>query len=116
MILRVFNFVITLVLCALISWWFAILCNNPDGCVALAIGSFVALAVTGTGAFAIKWPDGRSGMVCRMLSYIFFFVFIILNVLFAFLTSWSIPAYLIITGVTACVFLLWVKWVYSTEM
>lgn len=115
MTLKVFNLIITLVLCALISWWFAILCCNPAGIIALAIGSFLTLAVTGAGAFAIKWQHERSGMMCRLLAYIFFFVFLILNLVFAFFTSWSIPFYLITSGIILCIFLLWIRWVFSTE-
>lgn len=116
MTIRVFNLIISLVLCALIAWWFSILCYNPDGALAMAIGSFVTLAVTGAGAFAVRWSNERSGMMCRLLSYIFFFVFLILNLIFAFFTSWSIPLYCIMSGVIVCVYLLWTHWVFSTGL
>lgn len=110
-----FNLAVVVVLCAMLAWLVVLTSDFEDGKLALAAVSFCTFLATTSGGYAIKWPEERSGIVCKVLSNVALLLFLILNFVFAFLNSFSIPLYIVLNVVLLCIYALWTRWVYSTK-
>lgn len=109
------NLSIVVVLCAMLAWLTVLTSDFTDGKVALAVMSFLTLEVTASGAYAVKWPEERSGIMIKVLSNLTFAIFLILNFVFALFNSFSIPIYIVINSILLCIYVLWTRWIYSTK-
>ena len=116
MVIKFFNLAIALVLSALFACLLYMCSDFADGKLALAITSFVVFALTTAGAWGVSFENVRSGVNIKVLATVFLVLAAILNLVYAFLTTFSIPLYIILNGILVCIYLLAARWIYSTGM
>jgi hypothetical protein len=71
----------------------------------IALGSFLFVAVTLISAIGVSYDHKRTGTNVRALAMVFFFIALISNIGFVYL-SFSQAAYIIINGILLLVFIL----------
>ena len=111
----ILNTIVALILAALLSYGCYALCQAEDIRLLLTITSFVELSVVGIGTLAVSFADQRRGVMFRILSGVFFVVMVLVNgaaLYFAF----STPLYVILSGLTALLYLLTGGFVARTEL
>lgn len=113
--IKAFNAILLVVMSALLAWLTELTTDFADGRLPLFICSFLTYAFTSCLAYGIKYDAERSGLMARVLANAALIVFLVLNFVFALLSSFSLPAYIITTGVLLIIFLLWWRWVVSTD-
>lgn len=115
MTIRFFNLIVAVILSALLAWLVVLTSDFADGKLAMAAASFITFATTLSGVYVVKWEAERSGMMCRIMSSAAFVIFLLLNFVFALFDHFSIQLYIILNGVILCIYLLWIRWVFSTK-
>lgn len=78
---------------------------SSDQALVLAIGSFIMLAITLGTAIGTSFEAKRSGVSVKIIAYVFFFLSMITNLVFAF-TGFSKPLFIITNGLEFLLFAL----------
>ena len=98
--------IIALAIAALLAFGLYSWCRFADLNLLIAIfGGICFLCTLGT-SLGISFEKSRKSTNIKLLSSLFFFVFLISNIVFCCLSSFSIPVYVIINGVILVIWLL----------
>ncbi len=100
---NVFQTVLSIGISAIASFALGYFCFSEHGLL-LGIGSFITFVATLTLAMGIDLKNQTAATNVKVLSGVFFAVFLIANVVFMFL-QFSIPVYAIIMGILLLVYL-----------
>lgn len=79
-------------------------CAHPDKSLLLTIDSYITLSGTMLGSIGIDFEDRRNGINIRLVSSIFFVIFLILGVIFSCF-EFSNPLYVIINGLLLLIYI-----------
>ena len=100
---NIFLFVISIALAALIGYWVYIVAEGKESDIVCGIGSGLCFAVTMI-SFGLQFEDVRIGVNVRILSALFFILFLVSNFCFA-KYGIDLPYYIIITGIVILIFM-----------
>ncbi len=89
--------------------------SRSENEVLLAIGSFLFVGFPLFLAMGISSPAKRSSANIKVLALVFFLIALAVNILFACLSHFSTPLYIIINGITVLVFFLIYHSIHSTK-
>lgn len=112
--LDILNATVALLLSALLAYGCYALCTIDDLRLLVTIASFVQLAVTGIGAFAIKLNDERRSVMFGLASKIFFVAIAALNFAAIFIHL-TIPFYIILSGIVLLAYVIVAGFVARAE-
>ena len=101
----VLNTVIAVILAALLSYGCYVLCNEEELRLLITIASFIELSIVGIGTIAVSFADKRRGVMFRILSGLFFAALVLVNGA-ALYFGFSIPLYIILSGIILVMYLL----------
>ena len=101
--------IVSLVISVLIAYTLYILSSVDDTKNLLAIGSGLCLLLTLSAIMGISFENTRAGVNVKVLSVVFFIIFLISNLIFTFIT-FSTSAYVITNGL---LLVLWFLFAYS---
>ena len=99
------NSLIAAAFAGLLAYGCYALCDHSGVQLLVTIASFVQFAVLGLGTMAVSLSEGRSTVMFRILSGIFFGIAVISNLTFACF-DFNVPLYVILNGVVLLVYLL----------
>ena len=105
--------IIALSISLLISYGFYSL-GSGENKIILSLGSFVFLASTLITMLAVSFEYPRTTTNVRVLSGVFFVVAMISNLIFIFI-NFSVPSYIIISGVLFLIYLLITNLIYKAN-
>lgn len=83
---------------ALITFGLYSLCHNADLRWLLTIFGGVSLLLTIGAMFAVSLPDKRTTINISILSGVFAGILLVIQVIFALMSSFSVPVYVILNG------------------
>lgn len=106
--------IIAVTIAALIAYGIYSFCRSENE-VILAIGSFLFIGFPLFLAMGVSSLAKRSSANMKMLAVVFFLIALVVNILFACLSHFSIPLYIITNGITALIFFLIYHSIYSTK-
>ena len=89
--------------------------SRSENEVLLAIGSFMFVGFPLFLAMGISSPAKRSSANMKVIAVVSFIIALIVNILFACLSHFSTPLYIIVNGITALVFFLIYHSIYSAS-
>ena len=81
----------------------------------ITAGSFITIGVPMMLALGVSSKQERSSIMLKTLSWIFFLIEIISNIVFVFL-DFSVPMYIIVNGIILLTFVLIYNSIYRTKM
>lgn len=99
------NSLIAAAMSALIAYGCYAICDYKEGQLLITIASFVQFLVLSIGTIAVSLPEGRSTVMFRILSGVFFGIAVISNLIFACF-EFNKPLYIILNGVVLLIYLL----------
>ena len=106
--------IIAVAIAALIAYGIYSFCRSENE-VVLAIGSFLFIGFPLFLEMGVSSPAKRSSANMKVLAVVFFLIALVVNILFACLSHFSTPLYIIINGITVLVFFLIYHSIYSTK-
>lgn len=106
--------IIAVCISALVAYGFYSFCRSENQCL-MAIGGFLFIGFPLFLAMGVSSPARRSTVNMKVLAVVFFLIALAVNILFACLSHFSIPLYIILNGITALIFFLIYHSVYSTK-
>ncbi len=106
--------IIAVAIAALIAYGIYSFCRSENE-VILAIGSFLFIGFPLFLEMGVSSPAKRSSANMKVLAVVFFLIALVVNILFACLSHFSTPLYIIINGITVLVFFLIYHSIYSTK-
>lgn len=113
--LNVTNTVIAVALAALVSYLCYTLSSHESVRTLITAGSFFTSAIALTAALGLRVPEyPRTSVLLKTVSSIFSVLLIVDNIAFSFF-DFSVPFYIILTGVMLVVFLLAYSSVYNAK-
>jgi hypothetical protein len=107
------NLLVAVVISALLTYGFVSFDSNTMK-VVIGIGSFITLAATLSIAMGVTFENVRGGVNIKIVSFVFFFGALILNLIFA-LTSFSQTSYIITSGITFLLYVVVANAIYGTK-
>lgn len=99
------NSLIATAFAGLLAYGCYALCDHSEVQLLITIASFVQFAVLGLGTMAVSLPEGRSTVMFRILSGVFFGIAITSNLIFACF-NFKVPLYIILNGLVLLIYLL----------
>lgn len=106
--------IIAVAIAALLAYGFYSFCRSENEIV-LSIGSFLFIGFPLFLTMGVSSPAKRSSANMKVLAVVFFLIALVVNILFACLSHFSIPLYIITNGITALIFFLIYHSIYSTK-
>lgn len=106
--------IIAVAIAALLAYGIYSLCRSENEWL-MAIGSFLLIGFPLFLAMGVSSPVKRSIANMKVLAVVFFLLTLVVNILFACLSHFSIPLYIILNGITILVFFLIYHSIYSTK-
>lgn len=106
--------VIAAAISALLAYGIYSFCRGENELL-MAIGSFLFIGFPLFLAMGVSSPAERSSANMKVLAVTFFLLALAINIVFACLSHFSIPLYIIINGITILVFFLIYHSIYSTK-
>jgi hypothetical protein len=85
------------ILASLISFFFSYYVSG-DNKIILALGSLLSLTGTLMGSMSISFEYGRTTILIRIISLIFFLAILISQIFFTLYSSFNFPIYILVTG------------------
>ena len=105
---------IAICICALLSYGLYSLSRSTDNNI-IALGSFLFMGIPLVLSMGLKSEEKRTTINLKVLSAVFFFIALIVNVIFALLGSFSIPLYIIVNGILTLLFVFVYHNIYKTK-
>jgi len=87
---------------------------NSEQALVLAIGSFIMLSITLGTAMGTSFEAERSGVSVKIIAFVFFFLSMITNLVFAF-TGFSNPVFIITNGLEFLLFIFIAYGIFKTN-
>ena len=106
--------IIAVAIAALIAYGIYSFCRSENELL-MAIGSFLFISFPLFLAMSVSSPAKRSSANMKVLSTVFFLFALAINILFACLSHFSVPLYIIPNGIAVVVFFLIYHSIYSTK-
>jgi len=106
--------IIAVAIAALIAYGIYSFCRSENELL-MAIGSFLFIGFPLFLAMGVSSPAKRSSANMKVLAVVFFLLMLALNILFACLSHFSTPLYIITNGIAVLVFFLIYHSIYSTK-
>ena len=106
--------IIAVCISALVGYGFYSFCRSENEWL-MAIGSFLFIGFPLFLAMGVSSPAKRSSANMKVLAVVFFLLTLVINILFACLSHFSVPLYIILNGITVLVFFLIYHSIYSTK-
>ena len=106
--------VIAATISALLAYGIYSFCRSENELL-MAIGSFLFMGFPLFLAMGVSSPAKRSSANIKVLALVFFLIALAVNILFACLSHFSTPLYIIINGITVLVFFLIYHSIHSTK-
>ncbi|MBR1625977.1 MAG: hypothetical protein IJ681_02410 [Bacteroidales bacterium] len=95
--------IIAVCITALLAYGLYSISKSTDNSI-IALGSFFFMGIPLVMAMGVKSRGSRITTNLKVLSAIFFFIALVINVVFAFLNGFSVPLYIILNGILTLVF------------
>lgn len=109
------NSVIAVILAALLSYLCYTISNHESVRTLITAGSFITTGISLIAALGIKVPEyPRTSVLLKTVSSIFSVLLIVDNIAFSFF-DFSVPFYIILTGILLAVFVLVYSSVYNAK-
>lgn len=102
--INIIKSVIAGLIAVLLTWGVCSMCLYDELTLTLGLVTFITLTAGGILAFGVD-TDSRSMVSARIGAGIYFFIALAVNIVFCFI-DFSIPVYVILSGVLLCIFLL----------
>ena len=102
---NIVNSLVAAAFAALIAYGCYALCDYKEVQLLVTIAAFVQFLVLGLGTLAVSLPEGRSTVMFRILSGVFFGIAVISNLTFACF-NFNVPLYIILNGVVLLIYIL----------
>jgi hypothetical protein len=102
---NIVNSLVAAAFSALIAYGCYALCDYKEVQLLVTIAAFVQFLVLGLGTMAVSLPEGRSTVMFRILSGVFFGIAVISNLTFACF-NFNVPLYIILNGVVLLIYIL----------
>ncbi|MBQ5992737.1 MAG: hypothetical protein IJL57_00175 [Bacteroidales bacterium] len=106
--------IIAVAIAALIAYGIYSFCRSENELL-MAIGSFLFIGFPLFLAMGVSSPAKRSSANMKVLAVVFFLLMLALNILFACLSHFSTPLYIITNGIAVLVFFIIYHSIYSTK-
>lgn len=108
-------FVITILISGLLAWGGYAISSYDDRSVFVLVALFLSLSVTSVCGLAIQYEEHRSGVSVRTASWMFFFIALVMDYIFAFF-HFNIPLFVICNGLIILIVILIANSIYKTKM
>lgn len=104
--IKIIPCIAAIILSGLVAFGFYTWCRCDSMNLLIAIAGGAVLLLTSCATLGISLSDSKMSINVKVLSGIFTCLFLVINIIFCCLTSFSIPLYAIINGVLLVVWLL----------
>ena len=108
--LNIISSIIAIALCALAVFGIYIWGQAEDARLLLTIGSAISMFLTLMFTFGFSFERTRMSVNIKVTSGVFVVLFLVLNIIFCCLSSFSKPLYIILNG---CLLLIWLLIIYG---
>lgn len=103
--LNIVNTLVATATSALIAYGCYAICDYEEVQLLVTIAAFVQFLILSIGTIAVSLPEGRSTIMFRILSGVFFGIAVISNLIFACF-DFSVPLYIILNGIVLLIYIL----------